>query len=203
MTTSANQQNPTPPTAANRLRQPVRRAVLAVAASGLLLGGATAAFAGDTGPTSNTIAASPSNATPASPTAGADRPAPRPRQPHLDGTVTATSAEAVTITDHDGFTRTIQVTPATSYEPGLTAPLAIGTHVHAVGTVDADRTSLDATTITTTPAKPGPQAGGPKKPHPQADGPHRRDANPAPAGPKASNPNTDPTTPTSSPSTGS
>lgn len=207
MNTAANQQNPTSPTAANRLRRPVRRALLAVAAGGLLLGGATAAFAADTGPTSGTtVAAPPSEVTPAAPAApapGADRPAPRPHQPHLDGTVTAASAKAVTITDHDGFTRTIQVTTATSYGPGLTAPVAIGTRVHAVGTVDADHTSLDATTITAPPAKSGPQAGGPKKPHPQAGGTQRPDANRTPAGPKASNPTTDPTAPTSSSSAGS
>jgi Domain of unknown function (DUF5666) len=65
----------------------------------------------------------------------------------MAGTVTAVSGSTITITDWDGFTREIHVSGSTTYTDGLTAIPKVGDKIHAEGTVDADKTSLDATTI--------------------------------------------------------
>jgi len=118
-----------------------RRALVAVAAGGLLLGGTGVAYAVTTTP--------PPSTTPSSGTATA----PPVRQPDIGGTVTSVSGNTVLVTDRDGFTRTILTSSTTTYGTGLSAPLAVGTVIHAVGTVDADKTSLDATAITVARAK--------------------------------------------------
>lgn len=123
-----------------------RRALVAVAAGGLLLGGTGVAYAVTTTPPPSTT---PSNTTPSSGTATA----PPVRQPDIGGTVTSVSGNTVLVTDRDGFTRTILTSSTTTYGTGLSAPLAVGTVIHAVGTVDADKTSLDATAITVARAK--------------------------------------------------
>jgi hypothetical protein len=74
-------------------------------------------------------------------------PDPRPHQPRLTGTVTSVSGTQILITDRDGFTRTIVTSSKTTYSDGLTASPAKGTEIEAVGTVDANGTSLDATSI--------------------------------------------------------
>ncbi len=86
---------------------------------------------------------------PAAPT----RPAPKP---HLAGTVTSVSGSTVLIKDREGFTRTIVLSSKTTYTDGLKAALAIGTKIHAEGTVDANGTSLDAVTVG---ADKGPMGG--------------------------------------------
>jgi hypothetical protein len=71
---------------------------------------------------------------------------------------------SITITDHDGFTRTIRVSDATTYGDGISLPIAVGEHIHAEGSVDTDGTSLAATMIDVVPEPPVPGAGGPPAP---------------------------------------
>lgn len=104
-------------------------------------------------------------------TAAPNPPAPGVHKPHLDGTVTSVSGTTVLIKDRDGFTRTIVLSSKTVYADGLEAALAIGTKIHAEGTVDANGTSLDATAVGAArgPAGgaggwPGPRGGGPGGP---------------------------------------
>jgi hypothetical protein len=67
---------------------------------------------------------------------------------HLSGWVTKVDSDEITITDHDGFTRTIKTSGSTTYEKdGATATrsaITVGTLVHAVGAVDDNGTALDA-----------------------------------------------------------
>ncbi|MDH6237720.1 DUF5666 domain-containing protein [Cryobacterium sp. CG_9.6] len=126
-----------------------RRAPLiigAVAAAALVLGGAGAAFAAD----------STSDSTDASSSAPLSRPV---HEPHIHGTVVSVNGSTITVTDRDGFTRTILTSGDTEYADGLSADLATGTEIHAAGTVNSNGTSLDATTITTAPAGPMDGAG--------------------------------------------
>ena len=57
----------------------------------------------------------------------------------------------ITITDHSGFTRTIRTSATTTYEKdGVAAKasdITVGALVRAVGEVDADGTTLDATKV--------------------------------------------------------
>ena len=70
---------------------------------------------------------------------------------HLAGRVTSVSGNAVTIVDAEGFSRAIEVSSITTYdENGNAATLTnvvVGSKIDAVGTVDADETSLDARMI--------------------------------------------------------
>lgn len=72
---------------------------------------------------------------------------------HLVGFVTDVSGSRITITDLDGFTRTIRTSSATTYvKDGATATrsaITVGTLVRALGTVDSDGTTLDATRVAT------------------------------------------------------
>jgi hypothetical protein len=61
--------------------------------------------------------------------------------------VTSVRGNEILIKDFDGFTRTIKTSSKTAYRDGLTASPAVGTRIVAVGSVDADGTSLDATSI--------------------------------------------------------
>jgi hypothetical protein len=61
--------------------------------------------------------------------------------------VTSVRGNEILIKDFDGFTRTIKTSSKTAYRDGLTANPAVGTRIVAVGGVDADGTSLDATSI--------------------------------------------------------
>ena len=85
--------------------------------------------------------------------------------PGLSGTVLAVSGDTITITDSDGFVRTINVTADTEYGDGLAADLEEGLEIRATGTINDDDTSLDATSITTATAGHGsiggPGIGGP------------------------------------------
>lgn len=82
--------------------------------------------------------------------------------PVLFGTVTAVQGDTITISDLDGFSRTIAVDSSTTYtKSGAAAALAdisVGTLISAEGTVDANLTSLDATSVSTGP--PTSPAGG-------------------------------------------
>jgi hypothetical protein len=61
--------------------------------------------------------------------------------------VTSVNGNEILIKDFDGFTRTIKTSSKTTYRDGLTANPAVGTKIVAAGSVDADGTSLDATSI--------------------------------------------------------
>jgi hypothetical protein len=70
----------------------------------------------------------------------------------LSGPVTAVSANTITIRGGKGFARTINVTDSTTYTqagaPATLANVTVGEFITAQGTVDADLTSLDATSVT-------------------------------------------------------
>lgn len=92
---------------------------------------------------------------------------PRDTQPHLGGQVVAVSTSTITVADRDGFWRTIVTSASTSYSNGATSTtrdaVAVGTFIDARGTVDANHTALDASSIAvsaTAPVGPG-EGGGP------------------------------------------
>jgi hypothetical protein len=122
----------------------MRIAVLGGAAAVVVAGGTGVAIAAASGPGSSAPTAapwSPGSSAPAQP------PAPPKHQPHLAGAVTSVRGNEILIKDFDGFTRTIKTSSKTAYRDGLTANPAVGTRIVAVGSVDADGTSLDATSI--------------------------------------------------------
>jgi len=68
------------------------------------------------------------------------------------GSVTAISGDTITVTDVQGFSRTIVVSSSTTYtKDNATSSLSaisVGTVISARGTVDANETSLDASSVT-------------------------------------------------------
>jgi hypothetical protein len=122
----------------------MRIAVVGGAAAVVVAGGTGIAIAAASGPGSSTPTAAPSSPGSSAP---AQPPAPPKHQPHLAGTVTSVRGNEILIKDFDGFTRTIKTSSKTAYRDGLTASPAVGTRIAAVGSVDADGTSLDATSI--------------------------------------------------------
>jgi hypothetical protein len=72
---------------------------------------------------------------------------------HVAGWVTSVSGSTITLTDVSGFTRTVTTSSSTTYvKDGTTATSAIvtkGAFVRAVGSVDSDGTTLDATRVAT------------------------------------------------------
>ncbi len=115
-------------------------AVAGLAAVVLAVGGVAVAAAA-------TSDSTPSPGSSATPSPGSTKAPDRERQPFLAGTVVSASGNTITITDVQGFQRTIHTTSATTYEDGLTATPAAGTRIYAVGTVDTDKTSLKATRV--------------------------------------------------------
>ncbi|MGA2295744.1 MAG: DUF5666 domain-containing protein [Acidimicrobiales bacterium] len=71
--------------------------------------------------------------------------------PVLFGTVTAVSGDTITISDPEGFSRTIVVDSTTTYtKSSASATLSdvtVGSVISAQGTVDANLTSLDASSV--------------------------------------------------------
>jgi hypothetical protein len=69
----------------------------------------------------------------------------------LFGAVTAISGNTITITDPQGFSRTILVGTATTYTvggaAGTLANVTVGTKIVAQGTIDTNKTTLDALSI--------------------------------------------------------
>jgi hypothetical protein len=123
-----------------------------IAAAALAVGGvavAAAATSDSATPTARPSAAPPSPGSSAAPERG-----PRERTPFLAGTVVSASGNTITITDFQGFQRTIHTSSSTTYEDGLTATPAAGTRIVAMGTVDSDKTSLKATRIAKLPDRP-------------------------------------------------
>jgi hypothetical protein len=177
------------------------------AAVALALGGvAVAAAASSDSTPSPRPSAGPSPGTTGAP--DRDR---RERLPFLAGTVVSASGNTITITDVQGFRRTIHTSSSTTYENGLSARPAAGTRIYALGTVDSDKTSLKATRVGKLPDHgPGrgfPGHGFPGHGFPGAPGRHHDGAPPAPRGsgtpgPGGSGtPSPAPSTPTPSPST--
>jgi hypothetical protein len=115
-------------------------ALAGIAAMVLAVGGVAVAAAA-------TSDSTPSPSASAEPSPGTPKPPDHKRQPFLAGTVVSASGNTITITDVQGFQRTIHTTSATTYEDGLTATPAAGTRIYAVGTVDSDKTSLKATRV--------------------------------------------------------
>lgn len=79
---------------------------------------------------------------------------PREHKPHLGGTVKSITDTQIMITDRDGFTRQINITAKPD-------GVAVGSWVHAEGTVNADGVSLDATSVMVAPEGAGPRGFGP------------------------------------------
>jgi hypothetical protein len=69
----------------------------------------------------------------------------------LFGKVTAVSNDNITITDPQGFSRTVVVSSTTSYTTngaaGTLADVTVGSKILAKGTIDSNQTSLDAITV--------------------------------------------------------
>lgn len=170
----------------NRSRRRVRLRGLTVtaAAAVVLFGGGAAIAAADTGGDESGGSSTPSSSAPsgadpstvpaspdAAPSPGDGGPAAGVHSPHLDGDVISVGSGSILITDHDGFTRTINVTANTTYGDGISVPIESGEHIHAEGTVDTDGTSLAATLIAVAPEPPTPADGSmPVPPVPPADG---------------------------------
>ena len=83
---------------------------------------------------------------------------------HLAGWVTAKDGDVLTITDHDGFTRTIRTSSATKVtKDGADSSLAavtVGSFVRALGDVADDGTTLNAKRIVLGEPKKGPRGPG-------------------------------------------
>lgn len=162
--------------------------ISAAASAGAPAAGAAVAAATGTAatPSSGPSAAVTLQPSPTGTAAPAAPPAPKVHQPHLDGTVTSVSGSTVLIKDHEGFTRTVVESSRTTYQDGLKAALAVGTKIHAEGTVASNGTSLDATVIGTDrgpaggPAGPGPH--GPGGPGGHAGRPNHAPTPPVPGG---------------------
>jgi len=87
------------------------------------------------------------------------------QRPTIGGTVTAVSADRVTIRDQQGFTRVVATSSQTTYgKDGATSArsaVTVGARVHAVGKVDANGTTLDASRVeVVTKTGRGPGMGG-------------------------------------------
>ncbi|GAC1611614.1 MAG: hypothetical protein NVS3B26_26270 [Mycobacteriales bacterium] len=83
----------------------------------------------------------------------------------VDGYVIAVNATSFTVIDRDGFTRTVQESPATTYRnagsAGTPAEVAVGTFIRAEGIVASNGTTLDATRVGTGRPQTGPDDGAP------------------------------------------
>jgi hypothetical protein len=152
-----------------------RVAIATAVAVALVAGGVAVGLAGTSASASpaSVLAAASSSASTGSSSSGAAKPRPtrpagsgafQPGQPIVFGTVKTVKGTTITITDQQGFTRTIVTSAKTTYANGLTAAPAVGAKIIAQGTVDANGTTLDATKISGLPTGltgPGGSAGGP------------------------------------------
>ena len=101
---------------------------------------------------------------------------------HVEGTVVSVAGDTITVSDRQGFYRTIQVSDTTAYlKAGASASLGDvtpGTAISAEGTVGADHASLDAVTVAVgltpmpggAPGLPGPRGGAPDAARPFGPG---------------------------------
>jgi hypothetical protein len=85
----------------------------------------------------------------------------------IAGKVVSVSGNTITVTDPQGFTRTIIVNSSTTYTKSSTAStlsaVTVGTVISARGTVDSNGTTLDASAVTIGQLG-GPGMGGPGGP---------------------------------------
>jgi len=85
--------------------------------------------------------------------------------PSIHGTVQSVNGNVVTVVDDQGFWRTVNVSASTTYtnngQSATQSALTTGAKLVAFGSVDADHTSLDATTVAVNPPRPQPPAGQP------------------------------------------
>jgi len=69
----------------------------------------------------------------------------------VGGWVTEVSGSTITLTDHDGFTRTVSTSSSTEFrkdgEPATLAAVTVGSFVRALGEVAADGTTLNASRV--------------------------------------------------------
>jgi hypothetical protein len=163
-----------PPTSYLNSHRARRIAVAVALGGGLAVGVAGLAQAADPAPSGS---AAPSGAVPSAEAGrpGPGRGEPREHKPHLDGTVKSISDTKILITDRDGFTRQITIK---SKPDGV----AVGTRVHAEGTVNPDGVSLDATSVVVAPEGPGKHGGGFGHRGGGPGGPRGGGAAPAPSG---------------------
>lgn len=123
---------------------------------------------------------------------------------HIDGMVTDTADGTLTVTDRDGFTRTITTDAETSYGrdgQSSASDITTGTPVRAQGSVASDGTTLqaDSVEVATGPAG-GP--GGPRGPGDHGPGKGGGPGGPAQGGPAAPGPDAPPAPGMSAPSQG-
>lgn len=170
-----SESSPIPSPARSRRRVAVLTVGAAAAAAAALGGGAVALASG---PGSGSSPSGSGSAPTSSGTAGSQRPELRRHAPHLDGTVVSANGSSIVITDREGFQRTIDVSSTTTYTDGLSATPAVGTRIHAEGTVAADHTSLSATRLGQAPV--GRKDGGPGRKGDPQHGPGRNHRPPAP-----------------------
>jgi len=73
------------------------------------------------------------------------------RSPTVQGTVVAVGNGTLTVKDAQGFWRTVKVDGSTTYTnggaAGSSSDVSVGTQIVAIGAVDADHSSLDATSV--------------------------------------------------------
>ena len=73
---------------------------------------------------------------------------------HLVGTVSAVSGTTITIIAGQGFSRTVMVSPTTTYTkagaPATPADVVVGVKIDAKGTIDTNGTTLNAVSVTIT-----------------------------------------------------
>ncbi len=71
--------------------------------------------------------------------------------PHLGGKVVSVTGSTIVVQDRDGFYRTINTDGSTTFRKsdaaGSLSDVTVGSFVVAEGTIDADHTSLDATSV--------------------------------------------------------
>ncbi len=83
--------------------------------------------------------------------------------PHLAGQVVSVSGNVITVSDREGFYRTIDVSSATTYaKSGASSTLSavtVGSFIGAEGSIASDHTTLDASSVTI--GLPTPPAGAP------------------------------------------
>lgn len=82
----------------------------------------------------------------------------------LSGTVSAVNGSTITIADHKGFTRSVNVTSSTTYTSGGAASsfasVVVGAKICAKGTIATDGSSLNAISVSITAPKPAPAHNG-------------------------------------------
>jgi hypothetical protein len=152
----------------SRFRTGRRLAVAGAVGAALAVGGVAVAQAATSAPAPSPSASASPSASPSTGSPGKSDPQRPERTPRLAGTVVSAADGTITITDVQGFRRTIRVDGDTDYSEGLTATPAAGTRIMAEGTIASDRTSLDATRVS---ALPDRAEGGPRQ---RPDGPPGR-----------------------------